>query len=98
MSQSSSQTIETKFGSYESDMRDGIRIDWDVPIPMDDVYELDVEIWPTSIVLPKGYRVHQHLPGSRFERGEAARHSRPFERPTSSISRWTRSSRGFGPA
>jgi hypothetical protein len=75
MSQPSSQTSETKVGSYKSDVRDGMRIDWDVPIPMDDVYELDVEIWPM----------------------EAARHSRSFERPTSSISRWKRSARGFGP-
>ncbi len=45
MSQSSSQTIETKFGSYKSDVRDGMRIDWHVPIPMDDGIVLRADVY-----------------------------------------------------
>jgi predicted acyl esterase len=31
------------------------------------IYELDVEIWPTSIVLPKGYRIGLTIRGKDFE-------------------------------
>lgn len=44
------------------------------------VYPLDVEIWPTSIVLPKGYRLAVTLQGKDFERPGTARQrgSGPF--------------------
>ena len=32
-----------------------------------DIYELDVEIWPTSIVIPKGYRLAITIRGSDYE-------------------------------
>ncbi len=32
------------------------------------VYELDVEIWPTNIILPKGYQVALQISGKDFER------------------------------
>jgi predicted acyl esterase len=35
---------------------------------MGDVYELDVEIWPTSVVLPAGYRLALTIQGKDFER------------------------------
>ena len=39
-----------------------------------EVYELDVEIWPTSIVIPPGYQIALTIQGKDFERpGEAAR-------------------------
>ena len=38
-----------------------------------EVYELDVEIWPTSIVIPPGYQIALTIQGKDFERpGEAA--------------------------
>ena len=62
-----------------------------------EVYELDVEIWPTSIVIPPGYQVALTIQGKDFERpGEAARletmvtpfrgsgpfvHTNPHDRP-----------------
>jgi len=33
------------------------------------VYELDIEIWPTSIVLPKGYRLAFTIHGKDFDHG-----------------------------
>jgi predicted acyl esterase len=39
----------------------------------DEVYELDVEIWPTSIVMPPDYRIALTVQGKDFERpGEGA--------------------------
>jgi len=38
------------------------------PLRPGQVYELDVEIWPTSIVVPAGYRVALTLLGTDFER------------------------------
>jgi uncharacterized protein len=62
-----------------------------------EVYELDVEIWPTSIVIPPGYQIALTIQGQDFERpGEAARletmvtpfrgsgpfvHTNPHDRP-----------------
>ena len=57
------------------------------PLTPGTVYELDVEIWPTNILLPKGYRLALQISGKDFERplrpGEAegpwtARGSGPF--------------------
>ncbi|MBN8920464.1 MAG: CocE/NonD family hydrolase [Rhizobiales bacterium] len=38
------------------------------PLTPGQVYELDVEIWPTCIVLPKGYRLALNIAGKDFER------------------------------
>ena len=35
---------------------------------MGEIYELDIEIWPTSIVLPRGYRIALTVQGQDFER------------------------------
>src|SRR5687768_9599400 len=37
------------------------------PLAPGDVYELDVEIWPTSIVLPAGYRLGVTVRGTDYE-------------------------------
>jgi predicted acyl esterase len=43
------------------------------PLKPGEVYELDVEIWPTCIVVPQGYRVALTLRGRDYEwEGEAA--------------------------
>ncbi|AYY15281.1 CocE/NonD family hydrolase [Actinobacteria bacterium YIM 96077] len=34
------------------------------------VYQLDVEIWPTSIVLPRGYRIALTVAGTDFDHGQ----------------------------
>ncbi|KIX01077.1 uncharacterized protein Z518_10143 [Rhinocladiella mackenziei CBS 650.93] len=38
------------------------------PLRPGEVYELDVEIWPTNILLPAGYRLALHIGGKDFER------------------------------
>lgn len=40
------------------------------PLTPGQVYELDVEIWPTSIILPAGFRLALDIRGRDFERGE----------------------------
>lgn len=40
------------------------------PLTPDEVYELDIEIWPTCIVLPAGYRLALSILGRDFEHGE----------------------------
>jgi predicted acyl esterase len=53
-----------------SEIRDGIRIDWDVqPLQPGAPVELDVEIWPTCIVLPAGYRIGLTIRGRDYEHG-----------------------------
>jgi len=62
---------------FVSESRDGMRIDWDVPIRVDDglgpygkwlhFEDLDVEIWPTSIVAPAGYRIGLTVRGRDYE-------------------------------
>jgi len=43
------------------------------PVKPGQVYELDVEIWPTCIVVPKGYRIALTVRGKDYEwEGEAA--------------------------
>ncbi|KIW95033.1 uncharacterized protein Z519_03614 [Cladophialophora bantiana CBS 173.52] len=39
-----------------------------LPLDLGRVYELDVEIWPTNILLPKGYRLALQISGKDFER------------------------------
>jgi predicted acyl esterase len=53
-------------------------------IEPDKLYEVDVEIWPTSMVLPKGYRLVLTIQGRDFEfSGVAGRmlHTDPGDRP-----------------
>jgi len=48
--------------------------DEEQPLTPGQVYELDVEIWPTCIVVPKGYTVALAIRGKDYEyEGEAAR-------------------------
>jgi uncharacterized protein len=42
------------------------------PLEPGQIYELDVEIWPTNITLPKGYRIALQISGSDFERSAPA--------------------------
>ncbi|OAA59757.1 CocE/NonD hydrolase [Niveomyces insectorum RCEF 264] len=66
------------------------------PLAPGTTYELDVEIWPTHIILPAGYRLALHIGGKDFERpatpGEAQGawksrgsgpflHTHPLDRP-----------------
>jgi predicted acyl esterase len=41
------------------------------PLTPGEVYELDVEIWPTSIVLPAGYRLAVTVRGTDYENPKA---------------------------
>jgi predicted acyl esterase len=36
-----------------------------------EVYQVDIEIWPTSIVVPAGYRLALTIGGKDFERPDA---------------------------
>jgi uncharacterized protein len=56
------------------------------PLSPGEVYELDVEIWPTNILLPKGYRLALQISGNDFERPLA---------PDKPNEAWT--ARGSGP-
>ncbi|MGN6571343.1 MAG: CocE/NonD family hydrolase [Pseudolabrys sp.] len=42
-----------------------------LPVVPGEVYEVDVEIWPTSIVVPAGYRLALTIAGQDFARPEA---------------------------
>lgn len=37
-----------------------------------EVYELDIEIWPSCIVVPKGYRVALTIKGKDYDHGQSA--------------------------
>ena len=37
------------------------------PLTPGDIYELDIEIWPTSIVVPRGYRIALTVRGKDYE-------------------------------
>ena len=51
------------------------------PLVPGEVYELDIEIWPTSIVIPKGYRLALTVGGKDYEyEGEINEESRKFHR------------------
>ena len=45
MSATASQIVDTEFGSYKSEVRDGMRIDWDVPIRTDDGVVLRADVY-----------------------------------------------------
>jgi hypothetical protein len=57
------------------------------PLKPGEVYELDVEIWPTCIVVPKGYRVALTIRGKDYEHGGEA----------ASLSNMKNPMRGCGP-
>ena len=42
-----------------------------LPVVPGEIYEVDVEIWPTSIVVPAGYRLALTIAGQDFARPEA---------------------------
>lgn len=51
------------------------------PLEPGKVYELDIEIWPTSIVIPEGYRLGFTISGQDYEyEGEIDEASRAFHR------------------
>jgi predicted acyl esterase len=52
--------LSTEYRPYHSH-------DEEQPLTPGEVYELDVEIWPTSIVLPPGYRLALTVRGSDYE-------------------------------
>ncbi len=39
------------------------------PLKPGEIYELDIEIWPTSVVLPKGYRLALTVQGKDYDHG-----------------------------
>lgn len=41
----------------------------EAPVVPNEIYEVDVEIWPTSIVVPPGYRLALTVGGADFEHG-----------------------------
>lgn len=46
-----------------------------------DIYELDIEIWPTSIVIPTGYQLALQISGKDYEySGEITEESRKYHR------------------
>lgn len=51
------------------------------PLLMGEVYELDIEIWPTSVVLPPGYRIALTVLGQDFERPVAGAVIQSFVNP-----------------
>jgi predicted acyl esterase len=59
------------------------------PLVRGQVYELDVEIWPTCIVVPVGYRIALTLLGKDFER--------PLSRGAGSLGTVLNPMRGSGP-
>jgi hypothetical protein len=62
-----------------------------LPVVPGEIYEVDVEIWPTSVVVPAGYRLALTIGGKDFTRPEAQGlmkgsgiflHDDPADRPT----------------
>ncbi|MGL5930673.1 MAG: CocE/NonD family hydrolase C-terminal non-catalytic domain-containing protein [Dermatophilaceae bacterium] len=59
------------------------------PVRPGEVYPVDVEVWPTSVVLPKGYTLALTVGGADFARGEGGPmsgsgpflHTDPQDRP-----------------
>jgi predicted acyl esterase len=45
------------------------------PLTPGAIYELDVEVWPTSITLPAGYTISLRIAGRDFQRPEALKDS-----------------------
>ncbi len=57
------------------------------PLNPGQVYELDIEIWPTSIVVPKGYRVALTILGKDYE----------WDGPAATLSNMKNPMKGCGP-
>jgi uncharacterized protein len=53
-------TLSTEYRPYHSHYEEQ-------PLTPGEVYELDVEIWPTSLVLPAGYRLALTVRGRDYE-------------------------------
>ncbi len=51
------------------------------PLVPGEIYELDVEIWPTSLVVPAGYRIALTLLGRDFERPGSGLEMKSFANP-----------------
>jgi uncharacterized protein len=50
-----------------------------------EIYAIDVEIWPASVFLPRGYRLALTLQGKDFERVGWFTHDDPVDRPPASF-------------
>ncbi len=66
--------LSTEWRPYHSHDRDD-------PLVPGGVYEVDVEIWPTSLVLPAGHRIALTIIGKDFERPEAGLQMKSFANP-----------------
>jgi predicted acyl esterase len=51
------------------------------PLTPGEVYELDIEIWPTCIVIPTGYRLALHVRGKDYEYEGAGERLNTIKRP-----------------
>ncbi|MBX6424451.1 MAG: CocE/NonD family hydrolase [Variibacter sp.] len=51
------------------------------PLTPGEVYELDIEIWPTCIVIPKGYRLALSVRGKDYEYGGPPEHLSNMKNP-----------------
>ncbi|HWE83046.1 MAG TPA: CocE/NonD family hydrolase [Gaiellaceae bacterium] len=60
------EALSTEFRPYH-------RHDRVEPLSPGEIYELDVEIWPLSVILPQGFRVALRIQGRDFERDDSAR-------------------------
>ena len=58
--------LSTEYRPYHP--HDGVE-----PLTPGEVYELEVEIWPLSVILPPGYRLGLRVAGRDFERAESSR-------------------------
>jgi predicted acyl esterase len=57
------------------------------PLTPEEIYELDVEIWPTCIVVPQGYRVALSILGKDYE----------WDGPAATLSNMKNPMKGCGP-
>ncbi|GIS15425.1 MAG: hypothetical protein CM15mP117_08570 [Alphaproteobacteria bacterium] len=51
---------------YEQTLQALLHHDEIQPLEPQKIYELDIEIWPTSIVIPKNYRIALTVRGKRL--------------------------------
>lgn len=68
------QKLSTKYRPYHT--HDEIQ-----PLAKSQVYELDVEIWPTCVVIPAGFRIALTIQGKDFERAGESRQPGSFVNP-----------------
>ena len=68
------------------------------PLTPGEVYELDVEVWPTSIVLPPGYRLALTVRGKDYEYGgELDEFARTFHYASRGVGPFTHADPGDRP-